>query len=344
MLLILFAGGFMRSVDHIALASYLTSSVHFLLIPILIWTAYLLYTSNFNAQLLKLPENTFTVHFVLLPARHQWIAGAQVAAIQLLPTLLYGLFLIIVSIRNETSFSAVMVCIVLSVHLLIAATLLRARFIRPDFEQRGGLITQWVSKNVIRPFVVFCVEWSVRRQPLQIIGLKVIGLALIWTALYLFETDTYDLRLAGLGVTFAFSLNVAFVFAAHEFVAMQFPLFRQMPFSLFQRWYRILVVLAIFTTPELAVLIRNIPEPFNPLHSILLYGFGISMNILVFTFLYARNNMPEKSMPGIYAFLILTFVLVLGKVPLEILTVGNGILSFVMMWFFYYRYEPEYGS
>lgn len=344
MLLILFAGGFMRSVDHIALASYLTSSVHFLLIPILIWTAYLFYTSDFNAQLLKLPENTFTAHFVFLPAAQQWTAAVQVAAIQLLPNLLYGLFLIIVSIRNETSSSAVVVGFVLLVHLMIAATLLRTRLMRPDFEQRGGIITQWVSKNLIRPFHVFCIEWAVRRQPLQIIGLKIIGLALIWTTLYLYETDTYDLRLAGVGATFAFSLNIAFVFVAHEFISREFPLFRQMPFSLLQRWFRILTVVAIFTAPELAVLIRNIPGPFNPLHSVLLYGFGVSMNILVFTFLYARNNIPEKLMPGIYAFLILTFVLVLGKVPFGILTVGNGILSFLLMGRFYYRHEPEYES
>lgn len=341
MLLLLFAAGFMRSIDHIILAVYLTSSVQFLMIPIMIWTAYLLYVISFNTKLLTLSENSFAVDFILVPTAQQWASAIYVAAIQLLPNFIYGFFLIIISFRNDKSSSALLIFFVLPSQLLIAASLLKRKLIRPDFEQRVGFVTQWISENLVRPFAVICVEWSIRRQPLQSIGLKVVGLALIWITLYLFETDTYDLRLAGLGVTFAFALNIPFVFAAHKFIAREFPLLRQMPFSLLQRWFRILLTLVIFTAPELFVLIRNIPEQYNLAHSLLLYIFGLSINVLIFTFLFARNGLPEKSMPGIYAFIIFTFFSVLGGIAPGLLTAVNAALSFLMMGLFYYRYEPD---
>jgi hypothetical protein len=340
MIVIVFAAGFMRGIDHILLAQYFTSSLQFLVIPIVIWTIYVIYVLQFNSRLLKYPENTFVSSFILLPSTEQWFATLAVSTIQLLPNLLYGIFLILISFKNASYHSAGVVLLVLLSHLLGAAFILKKKLARPDFEQRIGVITRWISGHLVRPFPVICIEWSMRRQPFQTIGLKICGLALIHATLYLYETDTYDLRLAGIGVTFAFALNTAFVFAAHDFIVRGFPLFRQMPFSHPQRWLHIIIILALFTLPELIILTRNLPGSFHPLHAPLLYGFGLSANALMFNFLFVRNRTTEKTMPWMYIFIVLTFFAVLGGIHLGILTAINTAGSFLLMRRFYYRHEP----
>ena len=339
LLIILFAAGFMRGIDHLFLATYFTSSLQLLSIPIFIWTIYLSYVIHSNYRILKYPENTFVNSFLLLPAREQWGAAMSASGLQLLPSIAYGTFLVVISLKNETYLTAIVTVLVLLCHFFGAAFLLNKKLLRPDFEQRAGVLSHWISNNVIRPFSAFCLEWSLRRQPLQIIGFKLFGFALLRATLYLYKTDSYDLRLAGLGVLFAFALNTAFIFGAHEFITKHFPLFRQMPFSLFKRWIYIILILALFTLPELVVLIRYLPTSLHLAQGVLLYTFGLSVNILMLHLLFIRINAAEKSMPGVYILIVLTFFAVLGGIHLGALAVVNAAGSFILMRRFYYRYE-----
>lgn len=340
-LIILFAAGFMRGIDHLILATYFTSSLQLLLIPIFIWTLYLTYVLYSDFRILKNPENTFISSFLLLTGREQWIATMSASALQLLPSLAYGSLLIVIGLKNGGYLTPIVTVLVLLCHFFAAAFLLKKKLSSPDFEQRSGVVSQWISNHLIRPFPAICLEWALRRQPLQIIGFKLLGFALLRGTLYLYETDAYDLRLAGLGVIFAFALNTAFIFGAHEFITRQFPLFRQMPFSLSKRWMYIILILTLSNLPELVVLIRYLPASLHLFQGLLLFGFGLSINVLTFHLLFIRSKGAEKSMQGVYVLIVFTFFAVLGGINLELLSAANAAGSFLLMRLFYYRYEPQ---
>lgn len=341
MLLILFAAGFMRGADHIALASYFTSSLFFLIIPAAIWTIYLLIILNFNGEALKHPANAFLAPFVLLSTREQWAAALGASAVQQSPAILYGIFLILVSFRNTAAISAFVIVVILLGQLFLATSVLRAKLVQPDFEHRTGMVMRWISMNLVRPFIVFCVEWPMGREPLAMMGLKISGTTLILAALYLYGTETYDIRLAGIAVTFAFALNAAFVLSVHHFMNGHFLLYQQSPFTILQRYGHIVLSLAVFTTPELLVMSRNIPESLDFFQTVWLYSLGLSMNVLMYTYLYTRRSTPERPMPALYTYIVFTFFCVLSAVPIAWIVIGNIVASLSLLHLFYYRYEPS---
>src|SRR6187455_2700572 len=75
LLVIAFAGGFMRSYDHVALAEFFISSPLVLIIPIGFWLLYSLKVINFNWEKTKQNENEFIFCF---PRQNNggWLCGS----------------------------------------------------------------------------------------------------------------------------------------------------------------------------------------------------------------------------------------------------------------------------
>ncbi len=101
LLVIAFAGGFMRSYDHIALAEFFISSPLVLIIPIGFWFLYNLKVINFNWERIKQNENEFIFCFMLFPLSKQWWMAIRVVLIQLLPAFIYGLFLCLLAWKHD---------------------------------------------------------------------------------------------------------------------------------------------------------------------------------------------------------------------------------------------------
>src|SRR6187551_2707599 len=85
--------GFMRSYEHIALAEFFSASPTLMLVPILVWTIYTLNVIKFNRDILQRKENEFILHVTLLPSSQKWIGVLTTLFYQLIPAILYGIFL-----------------------------------------------------------------------------------------------------------------------------------------------------------------------------------------------------------------------------------------------------------
>src|SRR5688572_4964100 len=119
LLVVAFAGGFMRSYDHIALAEFFISAPHVLVIPILFWFLYNLKVINFNWERIKQNENEFIFYFILFPVPKQWWMAIRVVLIQLLPVILYGLFLCIMAWKYEMINSIIVIVVALGTLVMI---------------------------------------------------------------------------------------------------------------------------------------------------------------------------------------------------------------------------------
>jgi hypothetical protein len=339
LLVLAFTGGFMRGSDHVALGTYFVHSTYFLLIPIGVWGAYMMFILASNKTTASKTENTFLSQYWLFSSFAQWKGAFFTVALQMVPVYLYGIFLIALALKEIQNLNIVLLLATITILTVISAWHLRTKLLHPIFENNTSSLSLWVGRNFMRPFFLFAVQGSIKRQFLTISGYKILSLLLLFASIQLCGTDTYDIRMPAIFVIFSFALNIPFVLEYHRFENGSFALYRQMPFSLLRRYGYQLLSISLFTLAEAIMILRNIPLFFPIYSGLLLYIFGLSINVLFYNYLYIKDGPPERKMPFFYSCTILFFIATLADVPLWGMTILNLISSFLLFRGYYYRFE-----
>ncbi len=341
LLVLVFAGGFMRGSDHIMLAQYFVHSLPLLTIPVVIWATYALLVADFNNALAGRDENLFIRNFLFFSKRYQWICSMTVVANQLIPVHAYGLFLLAVA-PGDGAFISIPVIIVVLIAITLANTIHLLYCLRtPSFQKDVPFVWRWIAKNIRRPFLMFPLEWAFRAYPLPLAGYKLAGLAILWSTLYLYGTDVYDIRLAGIGVVFTFALNITFILAIHRFLHGVFPMYLQMPFSIARRMTLTTGMLIFFSAPELVLILKHLPVHLAIGETFIVASLGLAMNLLMFHFLYIRDRTPERVMPYLYFFIITLFIAVMAGVPISALALVCFMTSVFLSRRYLYKFEYQ---
>jgi hypothetical protein len=338
-LIIAFAGGFMRALEHIALGELFISSPYLLLIPLSIWVAFAFFINDFNAQMIRKPENQFLSVFVLFPRTLQWSIAMTVSINQLMAAILYGLFLIGLALRNNVLPPVLLVSVSLGVIIFANAFLLRRKLVRPPVSQSVSNSLLRPLRHFAKPYVFMIFHAVLPKQVLSLTGYKLTSMALLWSTLYLYGTDVYDLRLIGLASTIAFSLGVSFVTEWHLTENYLFPLYRSLPFSITRRLAYALFIILIYTLPEIFILIRNFPPGYDASDVALIIAFGMSIYFLWYCFLYTKDRKPENVMGIVSVGAIAFFLLILAKAPLAAIVAINFAAGIVFFRAYYARFE-----
>ncbi len=331
--------GFMRSYEHIALAEFFSASPALMLIPILVWTIFMLNVVKFNRDILKRKENEFIFHVTLLPPAQKWIGLFVTLFYQLLPAILYGIFLMAFAIRNNVMATLLMIIASLIVLLFIGSFALSHGLHHPNQEKKVGVFTRYLNVSLTKPYPLFFPEWVARREPLLLFGTKIFSSLILLGVTQLYKTDVYDLRLLGLGIVIAFSAQVVVVWESHRFDNFHFSLNRNLPLAFTQRLRYFLITLLILVIPELEMIIQNFPVGFNTWSLVASILFALSIPVFYYGLLYAKDRDQEKFMPLVFFFSICWILLILFKIPLW----GIGILNFAVgLWCmqkYYYSFE-----
>lgn len=331
--------GFMRSYEHIALAEFFTASPALMLIPILVWTLYTFHVVKFNHDVLKRKENEFIFHISLLASLQKYMALLATLFYQLLPAIVYGMFLMIFSIKNDFMITFFMIVLSLVILLLIGSWTLLHALHHPNAERKVGTLAHFFHVSFTRPFPLFFAEWIARREPLMLFGTKAFACLILLGITQLYKTDDYDLRLLGLGVTIAFTAQVVLVWEIHRFDNFHFSLNRNLPFTFTKRLFHFLATWVILVLPELGMLIKNFPVELNSLSLILSILFAMSIPIFFYGLLYIKDRDQEQMMPFVFFFSIAWILLVLSQVPLWAITSINLIIGVACVKKFYYSFE-----
>jgi hypothetical protein len=193
--------------------------------------------------------------------------------------------------------------------------------------------------RIRRPFAWIIFQGVFSGQGIAILLYKILGIAILVGSFYLYRTDNYDVRLAGLAVTIAFALNVSFVLEYHRFENRCFGLFRRMPFDNIQRIGYTAIVLLILCAPEILILIRNLPSELRIYDGILLFLYGLSICYAIYGHLYWRAGTDERSVLRTVMMSLLYFVLILFDTPLSAMILFNLLIGTVTYWYCYRKFE-----
>lgn len=328
----------MGGYEHLMLAGYFVSSVVTLLIPFGVWLLYLIKIMAFNRQVVIAAENQFLDNIVLTPRLLKFITFTFTVLNQLTPALLYGMFLMITAYRFNKPLSIVYI---LGMFLVLTAggvIILNYLFIFKYHEKSSWAFKRFLDKRWTKPYILQCIEWLIRKQLLGIFGAKVASYCILFSASYLYKTDTYDWRLIAFASVFAFSFNYTVVDTLFKFENNFLQWMRNLPFSRARRFTTSTFILLLFLIPEIVVIIRYFPHNLDAFYIIQLILFGYSIQSLFYACLFAPMARSENFTRVLFAISIVWIILILSGTSLFILTGGNVLLSVLIYSRYFYTY------
>ncbi len=331
--------GFMRSIEHIALAEFFVASPALMLVPISVWMMYTFNVMKFNRDILKRKENEFIFHFTLLSTTQKRIAITATLFYQLLPAILYGMFLMAFAIRHEVIITLLMSLTALMLLILVGSFALHRSLHHPNQEKKVGAFIRFVNVSITKPYPLFFPEWIARREPLTLMGTKVFSCLILLGVTQLYKTDVYDIRLLGLGMVIAFAAQVVLVCEIHRFDNFHFALNQNLPIHFTKRLIYFLCTILLLLVPELGMIIKNFPAGFNSFDVVSSILLALSIPVFFYGLLYIKDRDQEKFMPFVFFFSISWILLVLFKIPLGVIASLNLLFGLVCLKKFYYTFE-----
>ncbi|MBT1710635.1 hypothetical protein KK062_20510 [Fulvivirgaceae bacterium PWU5] len=335
------AGGFMSAVEHVALASLFVSTPLSMLAPIAVWALYTLKVLRFNQALLQRAENTFMQHYCLLPVRAQWVGWLSTVAVQLLPAIGYGIFLVLMALRQKAWMSFVMVLLALVVLVFFVVALLYRERLYSHRQHSPSRLRRFLDKTFVRPYSLFFIEWIVRRQPLLLFGTKAFGCLLLLSVVYLYTDEAYDSRLLIMGITVVAAANLQLVWELLQFEHVHFSIVRQLPLSFGRRIMYTSVTLFALLLPEVGLIITYLPANLAVMEAIASVVYLLAGVILFYGILHRRDRAPEQLGGFAFAWVIGSVVLTLFQVPPLVLGAVNLFIGLYCWTRYFYQFEQR---
>ncbi|MFN8352821.1 MAG: hypothetical protein U0Y10_00120 [Spirosomataceae bacterium] len=332
------AGSFMRSAEHIALATYAVHS--WSLLAMLYFSVWLLYTFKviqYVLKTLKEPQHEFLYLLRLLPVSTQLVSLMAVQVSLLAPVLVYGLFVISQGIIQRT-WGAIGL-ILLFVGLLITLPLfMYLRTLRqPNAYQNVVRASYFFNLRFTKPYALFFVQYLLQQQRMLTFLTKAFTLLMLLGVCWLYPTDDYDERLLSLGLLLAGLAHVSIAFQFHQFEQHYLLLYRNLPLTTLQRFGRYALVYSLLWIPEIAVLLRNLPSEVSYGYALQAIAFGLGLTLLNHHYLYYKPRSLEDSMQVVFWALIGFFFLIMFRLPIAGLALGMLLLSFYLFRRYYKR-------
>lgn len=333
-----FAGGFMRGPDHVALAESFIASPILLFIPISVWIMYAAKLLYFNQAILRRKESGFLFQLNLLPSGSQWMAITAVAFNQLLPVYGYALFLIALCIKHYFFLNLTIIVITLILIHSVLAFRLKSSLTNPDHEIRISIIKQLIDRWIIKPYPLMVIEWVIRRKLLILTGFKLFSCFLLYGISRLYE-PSFDERFLSMTLAVVAGLHISLIYEVHRFENVHFNMIRRLPVNAIRRIFYTSVCLFLLILPESGMIFTLFSKHLSLLQCVTAWFFLITAIALTYAFLYQKDRREDEVTGFVFGGVMFFFVVILFKVPVILLVTINVLVSAWMIRRYYYRFE-----
>ncbi len=334
-----FSFGFMRGIEHKALAQFFIASPVLLLIPVSCWFIYMFKIIQFNNTALRIPQNEFVFYFCAFNRASQWLYIIPVLFNQLVPVIAYAIFLMMMAVQHSMILPVAYISLAI-LFLIFAGT---ASFIyhinHPNREKKIGMLKRFLDANFSKPYFQFFIAWITRSNVATLVGTKLFSCLLLWGIISLYSTDVYDSRLLAMGVAVAFSGNVMLVYYVHQFENLHFTILRNLPIPLWKRLCYFILTFIILCLPELGLLINNFPEELGFISCASIVAFGLSIGTLYYAYLYQSNMMLDRFVQHVFGITLFSIVMILFAIPIWFIAMANLVTGVILFRKYYYTFE-----
>jgi hypothetical protein len=326
--IILVAFGFLRAKEHLTLIHYALEDYGVFFLACLLWILHGIKVIAYARRALLLKENEFLQHLLLFTRTERlWsFFGVIFQLVQL--TFLYSLAMLIISYSAGYLEKGLLG---IAVHFLLCAVgalVLESQLNRPKSLNNSRA---WRAQLPI-PQVLYYPYYLVSRQTVLFLVSKVFSGTVLMMVCLLYPTDDYDIRLLGLGgLMGAYSQSVIFQYW-YFFERAYFDYYKNLPLSLFRRYYRYFVTVFILLIPEIIVLLRNWPVEYTSFPQILILMVGIAMGLLFY-------QMFKGEFQGIFFSGVGLSIAIMFDMPMWLYGLGAAGIGYLLLSKYYYLDE-----
>lgn len=338
LLAIAFCFGFLRGVEHIALAGYFVSSVWLALVPIGIWMAYTFKVVMYNNRELRADQNRFLNSLPLLSSSQRTYTYMAVSVGQLLPALAYGLFLVLFAVKQGQWNISLLIVVTLAFLTSWTAWSIHRSLVHPEKEASTARAIRQLDRMMAKPLAWMFIEGIVRQRPGLVYSTKIATCLVAYGVSQLYLYEDYDARLYSMMACAVFSANLAIVYQYQRFEIVHL-LLRSLPLSFARRILSLTITTAVLCFPEITMLATNLPDNLAIQHYFFAIVFGLSLMIMGYGALYVRDATFDSFTRWIFFVSMGWIVMILFGVPLLAGAVVHVLLGIFLLKRHFYSFE-----
>lgn len=310
---LMFAIGFLRGNEHLAIINEALRSPFILSCIFLLWILYAVKVTLFTLRFLSQRSSEFLYHICLFPpAKRIWaFMNLQFSLIQLAFT--YAVLMIGKGILEKTWWAALAIALV-NVGMVVAGALVyEYRIKRPN--SRQDVTRKYLNLTFTTPRFLFYPRYLLTRQTVLLLITKSFTAFVIMGVCYLYPTDDYDIRLISLGCLLAAFSQSVILQHLHFFERMYFDMHKNMPVSSLRWFLNYLLTLAVILLPEAVVLARNLPAGLSATDGLIQFFFLLAVTVMLLHYqvFVAGNN--ETGFQVVFFSGLGLAILIMFKIP-----------------------------
>lgn len=335
MILLLFAFGIMRPIEHIYILQEAAQSLVLLLFLMLLWTAYLLMACQYSAQATEDPRKQFLRDTILLDGQSRFLAGFVVHSLLLLPILIYmtanfGMALYL------WQWTQIVVLLLFTIFIYLPGLIIFSGYGTLRTYHVDGLLKLSNYKRDL-PSWLFFFPGLVRHHFTRLILTKAASLLLLQLVFLLYEKDVYDYKLMLTTCLAAALMNSPLLLAYLRFSYSDMSFNLGLPLSRLRRFTEMMLIAILILIPEsILIILRSTLKLSDSLLAICLM---IVIPALFFSIQLAFSIHRDKQSRRFFMLFVLYFLLIIYSIPPWLITFSTLWLSGYLFFRYCYAYE-----
>ncbi len=323
--------GFLKTPQHIDIASALAYQPVYYLAPLGLWILYSLKTLSFFFRIKQLPQNWFLTDLnTLKSVKQKWLA-VYVQLLLLVPVLGYSIFMTIIAAQLGQIQSVLILTISNVAILITVAHFLHRRLITPVDISISKKSRDW-TKLLPRTYSFLFIHHLAKRHGISLVLTKFFSIGIILGTTAIFNVEGVDLRYLALGLLLSSAVNASFSFKYNAFEKDALKLYRNLPLSKLNLFGKNSITFLILSLPEFLVFFGNNLSDVNVFELIKTVLIIPIMAQLYYEIIRWKGINEEASVKYIFFITAFLFFVILGYVELVAIEAVVLSMSVILMY------------
>lgn len=334
---LMFAIGFLRGNEHLAIINEALRSPFILFCIFLIWILYAVKITLFTLRFLSQRSNEFLYHLRLFSVSKRILAfmNLQFSLVQLVFT--YAVLMIGKAILEKTWW-AILAIVLVNLGMVVAGALVyEYRIRRPN--SRQDVVRKYFSLNLVTPQFLFYPRHLLTQQTVLLLITKTFTAFVIMGVCYLFPTDDYDVRLISLGCLLAAFSQSVILQNLHFFERMYFDIYKNLPLAGLRWFLKYLLTLTVILLPEAVVLARNLPAGVSVTDGLIQFVFLLSVAVMLLHYQIFVAGNKESGFQVVFFSGVALAILIMFGIPVLAFSGAALLLSYRILQKRFYTVE-----
>jgi hypothetical protein len=322
---------------HLGIIQAILGGPLFLGIIILLWGLYTLKCIHYITNRLLEPGLSFLTCLNRLPKKQVWAWMCFVHFEVYFPVISYVVIIITVAVKAH-QYQQALIILISNILFFLGAVQLYFKCLQQHSIDQFSLKIQLPAIPIKKPFFLFPLYYIWKDRKWMLLLTKLFTLIFLYGFIQFYEPYRYDIRPVLLSVLLVITAHTNIIFQIRLFESEWLLFSRNLPISIFKRFFEMLALYFILLLPELLFVWKGYPLHFNLLDFSQILCMVFCIPAFLHSILYTSIMNGDEFMKMVFAIVAALFFLILYNLGI-LLFVFVVLLAFVFFYFHFYEFE-----